>query len=176
MNKNKNLKYPKGQALVEAALTAPLLVFFLFTIIWFAQVMLTHQQLVSGARYGMDLIANTPYSKSYIETSVKNYLAGKSVVGRIIDEKNLGVKVELHDLQPYNTEISFSNIGQIIQSILNFNGIKDLLLRTNSYIEVTYKYEYPKILKMTGSNNFQLKSRYEILSGNGSAGAKKRDS
>ncbi|MDR0822608.1 MAG: hypothetical protein LBN20_02355, partial [Endomicrobium sp.] len=86
-------------------------------------------------------------------------------------------KVEIHDLDNTNTEISPDNIANLIKKLFDFTGWwEPLLLRTNSYIEVTYKYNYPKILKMVGKDNFQLKTRYEILSGTGSAGAKKRDS
>ncbi|MDR0819943.1 MAG: pilus assembly protein [Endomicrobium sp.] len=50
----KCFKQSRGQALVEAALIVPPIILFLFTVIWFACVMLTWQQISTAARYGTD--------------------------------------------------------------------------------------------------------------------------
>ncbi|MDR3243345.1 MAG: pilus assembly protein [Elusimicrobiota bacterium] len=176
MKKNFLTKSSKGQAFTEAALFSPLIIFFLFTIFWFGRVMLTHQQLTGAARYGSDLIANTPFTKSYIETSVKNYLTDKSIVGRIIDPTALTVKVEINDFPKFDTTISIANIGSIL-SILG--GIVDIgkqatPLRSVSYVEVSYKYKFPSVLKITGKDSFDLKVRSEVLSGTGAPATKKR--
>ena len=89
----------KGQALIEAALTAPLIIFFLFTIIWFGRVVLTWQQLVGAARYGTDLIAYTPYSEEEISRDIRNYLCHGNNIGRTLDRSTDTLKIEVFILK-----------------------------------------------------------------------------
>ncbi|MDR1196268.1 MAG: pilus assembly protein [Endomicrobium sp.] len=168
-------KRNRGQALVEAALTAPLIIFFLFTIIWFGRIMLTWQQIVSAARYGTDLIAYTPYSKEEIKRDIVNYLCHGNNIGRILSRDHLDVKVEINDLnRPIDFSLSLDNIGafnpaNIYDMIKNSNPIEP----TMSYVEIKYKYKVPPILKFYREEIY-IKTRLEVLSDSGSVGRNRR--
>jgi hypothetical protein len=160
-------KFSKGQALIEAALITPLLAIFLIVIIWFAKVALTYQQLIGAARYGTDLIANTPFSKEYIERDIKDYLCNKNTIGRILNPDKLNIEVVINDFPSINAEMSIDSIAKIpdlITIVSQFSPIKQM-----SYVELTYSYQYPAILRRLGADTVDLKIRNEVLSGNGSA-------
>jgi Flp pilus assembly protein TadG len=167
----------KGQALVEAALIAPLIVFFLFTIIWFGSVMLTWQQLVGAARYGTDLIAYTPLSKNAIKQDIINYLCHERTVGRILDKNKLDIDVETKDAVPINFTLSIENIFSS-NFVSMVKTVKDIsMFPDKSYVEVRYKYRFPRVISaISGREEFWLKARSELLSGDASAGYKKRQS
>ncbi|MDR3243340.1 MAG: pilus assembly protein [Elusimicrobiota bacterium] len=171
------LKYSKGQALVEAALTMPIIVFFLLTIIWFGRVMLTWQQLVSASRYGTDLIANTPFSKKYIENDIKDYLCNQNTIGRILDPDKLKITIEIKDFPTIDFKMSIDNIDQFFSSFASsFEIINSLFNKEESlsYVEISYTYKYPAILNIVGKESFELKARSQILSGSGSPNSQKR--
>ncbi|MDR3049256.1 MAG: pilus assembly protein [Elusimicrobiota bacterium] len=167
----------KGQAMVEAALTAPIIAFFLFTIIWFGEVFLSWQQIVTAARYGTDLIGNTPFSKEYIEKDIQDYLCNENNIGRILDPERLKITIEIKDFPKLDYTVSLSEINKLFQSITNSVQSMSAIFtgNNNSFVEITYKYKYPSILKLAGKDTFELRARSEILSGTGSAGAKERE-
>jgi len=167
----------KGQALVEAALTAPLIVFFLFMIIWFARIMLTWQQITGAARYGTDMIAYTSFSKEDIGKYITNYLCDKGNIGRTLDSSTatLHIDVNIHDQPPHDYSLS------LIKNIKNFNpvGLADtvkniLPVVQNSSVTITYTYKTPPVMHIVGIPELNIKAYSEVLSGTGSAGQKKR--
>lgn len=169
----KRFKQPRGQALVEAALIAPLIIFFLFTIIWFVRIMLTWQQISTAARYGTDLIAYTPFSKKYIEDDIKNYLCNTNIIGRTLDPEKLDIKIEINDYEPFDVEHVF-NIANFNPKNF-FNTLKGLtVFGEKSVVEITYSYKIPEVLKITDRESIKIKARSEVLSGTGSKGAPKR--
>ncbi|MDR0822529.1 MAG: pilus assembly protein [Endomicrobium sp.] len=172
------LKNQKGQAIVEAALTAPIIVFFLLTILWFGRVMLSWQQITTAARYGTDLIANTPFSKTYIENDIRDYLCSDNTIGRILDPNKLKITVEIKDFPKMDFTISIKELDQFFKSIAGSFEIFGSMLSMQdniSFVEITYQYEFPSILNIIGKDSFELKARSEVLSGTGSAGTKKRE-
>jgi hypothetical protein len=172
----RRFKHSKGQALVEAALIAPLIVFFLFTVIWFAGVMLTWQQISTAARYGTDLIAYTPFSENYIKSDIKNYLCSTDTIGRILDPDRLEITIEINDYEAVKYDFD------ITSDFLNFNPVNILksavglnpIFVKKSFVEIKYRYKIPKILKVIGKENIEIKAYSELLTGTGSQGAPKR--
>ena len=75
----------KGQAFTEAIFIFPIIIVLIFSVVWFARVLLTWQQLVSATRYGTDMIANTTLSGEDIKKDIKNYLTNKMIEGRRLD-------------------------------------------------------------------------------------------
>ncbi|MDR0800839.1 MAG: pilus assembly protein [Endomicrobium sp.] len=168
----KRFKQSRGQALVEAALIAPLIIFFLFAVIWFVRVMLTWQQISTAARYGTDLIAYTPFSKKYIEDDIKNYLCNTNITGRALDPEKLDIKIEINDYEPFDEGIF--DVANFNPKNF-FNMLKGLtVLAEKSIVEITYSYKIPEVLKITDRENIEIKARSEVLSGTGSKGAPKR--
>ena len=49
------IKNNKGQAFVEAAFIFPIMVVLIFSVIWFARILLTWQQLISATRLLQDM-------------------------------------------------------------------------------------------------------------------------
>ncbi|AKL97811.1 TadE family protein [Endomicrobium proavitum] len=165
----------KGQSLVEAALFMPLIVFFLFAVVWFARVALTWQQLTGAARYGTDLLVYTRYSEDTIKGFIINYLCHSSNIGRTLDREKLNVVVKANDSQKLDYSLSLDNIANF--SPTELVKLKDSLLAVNlkkSYVELVYTYKIPPILKFTGRENIEIKARSEILSGTGSSSETKR--
>ncbi|GHT70336.1 hypothetical protein AGMMS49950_05110 [Endomicrobiia bacterium] len=164
----KLLRQSKGQTLVEAALVAPLIIVFLFVIVWFARVTLTWQQISTAARYGTDLIAYTPFSQKYIERDIKDYLCNPDIIGRILDPEKLDIKIEINDYKPvkYDNLSSISRLGNLRGLIPGFDK--------KSFVEIKYSYKIPRVLKITGKKNIEIKARSEVLSGSGSQSASRR--
>jgi hypothetical protein len=169
------LKQSKGQALIEAALIAPLIIFFLFTVIWFARVALTWQQLVSAARYGSDMLAYTPFSEEDIKKHIESYLCSKMTIGRALDKNKLEIEVKANDFPGADYSLDLANISE-------FNPLDIVTQMTKfldwdadkSYVELKYKFDIPPILRIGGQSGFEIKMRSEVLSGDGSAAYKKR--
>ncbi|MDR1523467.1 MAG: pilus assembly protein [Endomicrobium sp.] len=161
----KYLKQLRGQALVEAALIAPLIVVFLFAVVWFASLMLTWQQILTATEYGIDLITYTNFDKKYIENDIKNYLCDAKTLGRVLDLNRLIVKVEINDYKPVDVDIDF--IKPDITSFGSLDIVKGLVPK-NSFVEITYSYKIPKILKVIGKETIKIRSKLEVLSGTGS--------
>ncbi|MDR0617827.1 MAG: pilus assembly protein [Endomicrobium sp.] len=145
-------KQLRGQALVEAALISPLIVVFLFSIVWFASLMLSWQQIVTATKYGVDLIAYTDFDKKYIENDIKDYLCNTRTLGRILDLNRLNVVVQINDYKPNDNVLDCSK----------------WLVPKKSFVEITYSYKIPKVLKVIGKENININSKLEVLSGAGS--------
>lgn len=192
------LKNKNGQALVEAALTAPLIVFFLFTIIWFGGIMLTWQQITGAARYGTDMIAYTPYDKRYIENEIKNYLCSNLTIGRVLDRNQLEIEISIKDLKE---PIDFTLDNVINESLLDINPIKiienligvfdklknqientwDVVNPKNlinpdankSFVEIRYNYKAPRVMSIfMQDDHIQIKARSTVLVDSGSSGSR----
>jgi hypothetical protein len=166
---SKSLKKSNGQALVEATLITPLIIVFLFMIVWFARIMLTWQQISTAARYGTDLIAYTPFSQKYIEGDIKDYLCNPNTVGRTLDRQKLDVKIEINDYKPVKYDGSITNLKNIVAGSSNFEGLIPAFSK-KSFVEIKYSYKIPSILKIIGKDVIEIKARSEVLSGSGSQG------
>ncbi|MCL1972610.1 MAG: pilus assembly protein [Endomicrobia bacterium] len=183
------LKNKNGQALVEAALIAPLMVFFLFTVIWFGRMMLTWQQISGAARYGTDMIAYTDFSKQYIETEIKNYLCNNFTIGRTLDREKLTVTVSIKDLkEPIDFTLDnfitmeiiknpFKLIGELTSKVENvwevLNPKKLITIEDNkSSVKITYEYKAPPIMRLLRQENIKLKAYSSVLADTGSPGSR----
>jgi len=171
----KHLKQSRGQALVEGALFAPLIVFFLFTVLWFAGVMLTWQQISTAARYGTDLIAYTSFSGEYIESDIRDYLCNVKTIGRILNSDRLDIRIEINDYESAEYNFDISDIVEATPGRI-FNAVMKLTpkLSKSSVVEIRYLYKIPKIFKILGREFIELKARSEVLSGVGSQRVLKR--
>ena len=190
----KKINNKKGQALVEAALIAPLIVFFLFTIMWFGRMMLTWQQLVGAARYGTDLIAYTPYNEAEIKEDIINYLCSGKNIGRTLSSTTVSID-----------ELRISRFPTIDYTVLDFGGIdkasfdsfirsfnpmnyldmvettfkffKESVSPNMSVVKISYKYKVPPILSAVSGNRLEyitIRAKSEVLAGTGSPGENKR--
>jgi hypothetical protein len=171
----KHLKQSRGQALVEGALFAPLIVFFLFTVLWFAGVMLTWQQISTAARYGTDLITYTSFSGEYIESDIRDYLCNVKTIGRILNSDRLDIRIEINDYESAEYNFDISDIVEATPGRI-FNAVMKLTpkLSKSSVVEIRYLYKIPKIFKILGREFIELKARSEVLSGVGSQRVLKR--
>lgn len=173
----------KGQALVEAALTAPLIVFFLFTVIWFAGVMLTWQQITGAARYGSDLIAYTDFSQNSIENNIRSYLCDSHTIGRTLnpDRNVLKINVDIKDQPPMDYSINIDSLKNLINYnpfnlLRHFQNIAPSFVAGTSSVEINYEYRLPAVLRIAGRESLTIKARSEVLTGFGGAGQKRRRS
>ena len=163
----------RGQALVEAAFTAPLILLFLFTVIWFARVALTWQQITGAARLGTDLIAYTTFDKTNIENNIVNYLCHSSNIGRILDKEKLDVKIEINDINKMDFSLDVGNILNLPDTLFaSVETLKPIYVKKSS-VEITYKYKIPTLLRIAGKENIELKAKSEVLSGTGVKTARK---
>lgn len=184
---NKKLGNKKGQALVEAALTAPLIVFFLFTIIWFGRIMLTWQQLVGAARYGTDLIAYTPYNEEEIKDDIINYLCSRQNIGRTLDSDEVarGIRIEISRIDTINFTLfdfgdlnSFNPMHVLDMIEVTAEMFKESVVPEMSKVVISYRYKVPSILRAVSGNRLEeyitIRARSEVLAGTGSPGENKR--
>ena len=184
----KNLRNKKGQALLEAALIAPLIIFFLFAVIWFGRIMLTWQQITGAARYGTDLIAYTSYTEKQIEDDIRNYLCHHSNIGRTLSSTT--VHIDVHFSTPRFPSMNYTSVSdkEFNNENINdfkadsiFSGLTDIVLgiskmfadpidmeKSMSYVEISYKYKTPLILSAL-KEDIEIKARSEVLSGTGNA-------
>ncbi|MDR3253696.1 MAG: pilus assembly protein [Endomicrobium sp.] len=148
----KRFKQSAGQTLVEASLIAPLIVFFLIMIIWFARIMLTWQQISTAARYGTDLIAYTSFNEQYIKDDIKDYLCNTKTIGRTLDSDKLNIIIEINDYEPMKYDFNINNISDftkfnLVSIINNIAGLTPVFCK-KSFVEIKYSYKIPKILKI----------------------------
>jgi len=156
-------KNNKGQAFVEAAFLFPIVIVLIFSVIWFAKVLLTWQQLVSATRYGTDMIVNTNLSEDDIKKDITNYLTNKMIEGRRLDiDKIKEINVDIKDYQ----SLSFNNITDL-SSVSNF--IKGVVAPSHelSTVSIVYSYDVPRILNFVGMNEFEIKTKLSVLAGSG---------
>ena len=156
------LKNKKGQAFTEALFIFPIIIVLIFSVVWFARVLLTWQQLISATRYGTDMIVNTNLSSDDIKKDIKNYLTNKMIEGRRLDTdkiKEINVDIKEYQSIGYNlTDLS---------KISNF--VQGLFVPTNelSTVSISYSYELPKIMNIAGMEEFTIKTKLSVLAGSG---------
>jgi hypothetical protein len=175
-----HFKNTNGQALAEAALTAPLIVLFLFSVIWFGRIVLTWQQISGAARHGTDMIAYTDFSKNEIKADIVNYLCHGRNLGRILEKSPdaLKIDIEINDLP---SRIDYTLGIEKVEDIERFNPVSiiETLAASNplaprmSYVEITYSYKVPPVLRFY-KETLDIKVRSEVLSDTGSPGKNKR--
>ena len=134
----------------------------LFAVVWFASLMLTWQQILTATKYGIDLITYTNFDRKYIENDIKSYLCDAKTLGRVLDLNRLIVTVEINDYKPIDIDF----IKPDITSFSSLDIVKGLTPK-NSFVEITYSYKMPKILKVIGRENIKIRSKLEVLSGTG---------
>jgi hypothetical protein len=157
------IKNNKGQAFVEAVFLFPIMIVLIFSVIWFAKILLTWQQLVSATRYGTDMIANTNLSKTDIKKDIENYLTHKMIEGRRLDIKRIKeINVDIKDFQSLGLDNLFD-----LNTIYNF--IKGISIPAHelSTVSITYSYDVPKILNFIGMDEFEIKTKLSVLAGSG---------
>ena len=154
-----------GQALVENVLVIPIIVVIIVMLFWFAEIMLTKQQLVMAARYGTDLMAYSNLSKEQIRNEIRDYLCGSHVEGRRLNPAKL--KVEDIDVKR--------------QALDPLGGIKyggDGFDKYSSHVQLYYEFDAPPLFysfaKYFGGSNMARKlrigARSEVLAGTGCQG------
>lgn len=157
------LKNKKGQAFTEAVFIFTVIIVLIFSVVWFARVLLTWQQLVSATRYGTDMIANTTLSGEDIKKDIKNYLTNKMIEGRRLDtDKIKDITVDIKDYKgiDYGNITDLSNISNFIQGL--FVPSNEL-----STVSISYSYDLPKIMKVAGMEEFVIKTKLSVLAGSG---------
>ena len=152
----------KGQAFTEAVFIFPIIVVLIFSVVWFARVLLTWQQLISATRYGTDMIVNTSLSSDDIKKDIKNYLTNKMIEGRRLDtDKIKEINVDIKEYQPVSYNLTD------LSKISNF--VQGLFVPTNelSTVSISYSYELPKIMNVVGMEEFTIKTKLSVLAGSG---------
>ena len=155
-------KNNKGQAFTEAIFLFPIIIVLIFSVVWFARVLLTWQQLISATRYGTDMIANTTLSGEDIKKDIKNYLTNKMIEGRRLDTdkiKDITVDIKGYNGIDYNIT-DLSNISNFVQGL--FVPSNDL-----STVSISYSYDLPKIMNIIGMEEFIIKTKLSVLAGSG---------
>ena len=113
----------KGQAFLEGIFILPIIVVLIFSVVWFARVLLTWQQLVSATRYGTDMIANTSLSKEDIKKDIENYLTHRMIDGRKLNKDKIKeIKIDIKDYT-----ISDVNVFDVTKI---FTSVKKLFVPT----------------------------------------------
>jgi hypothetical protein len=156
-----------GQALIENILIIPILVVIIVMLFWFAQIMLTKQQLIMAARYGTDLIVYTNMNKEKIRNEIRDYLCGNNVEGSKLDplkwrDENIDVQIQREALDP---------LGGIQYGGNGFD-------KYSSYVNVSYQFEAPRLFSAWDSykgggniiNKLRIGARSEVLAGAGCQG------
>ncbi len=155
-------KNNKGQAFTEAIFLFPIIIVLIFSVVWFARVLLTWQQLISATRYGTDMIANTTLSGEDIKKDIKNYLTNKMIEGRRLDTdkiKDITVDIKGYNGIDYNIT-DLSNISNFVQGL--FIPSNEL-----STVSISYSYDLPKIMNIVGMEEFIIKTKLSVLAGSG---------
>lgn len=156
----------KGQAFTEAVFILPIICVLIICVFWFGKICLTWQQLVSAARYGTDMIANTPLTQKEIKKDIENYLTHRFIKGRLLDRNKLKeITVEINDAPITKFDISdfvniFSDVGNLLKNISTVS-VKP------SVVRITYSYDMPKILQIASNKTFDLTVESKVLSGSG---------
>ena len=156
------LSNKKGQAFTEAVFIFPIIVVLIFSVVWFARVLLTWQQLISATRYGTDMIVNTSLSSDDIKKDIKNYLTNKMIEGRRLDtDKIKEINVDIKEYQPVSYNLTdLSKISNFVQGL--FVPANEL-----STVSISYSYELPKIMNIVGMEEFTIKTKLSVLAGSG---------
>ena len=148
----------RGQAFLEGVFILPVVVVLIFSVVWFARVLLTWQQLVSATRYGTDMISNTSLSKEDIKKDIENYLTHRMIEGRKLDIKKIKeIKIDIKDYKV--KDINISDMLKIFTSIKSFIVPSAEM----SSVSITYSYDMPKILRWAGKDEFEIKTKLSVL-------------
>ena len=153
---SKTLSLKTGQALTESLLLIPIIAIIIIASAWFANILLTQQELLIAARYGTDLIVNTNMDANSIRNEIKKYLCSPNVKGRRLDpavltDDKISVTIsrEQFSLEPkiyLGTEVE----------------------QNSSYVEISYDFR-PLLLPFYASNSNQnrlkIYARSELLAG-----------
>ncbi len=161
------LQNNRGQAFFEGVFILPVIVVLIFSVIWFARVLLTWQQLVSATRYGTDMIANTSLSKEDIKKDIENYLTHRMIDGRKLDKDKIKeIKIDIKDY-------TIGDVNVLDMSKI-FSAVKNLFVPTAemSSVSITYSYNMPKILSWAGRDEFEIKTKLSVLAGTGCKSSK----
>ena len=156
------LKNTKGQAFTEAIFVFPVIIVLIFSVVWFARVLLTWQQLVSATRYGTDMIANTTLSSDDIKKDIENYLTNKMIEGRRLNiEKIKEINIDIKKYEPIS--YNFTDLS-VISSF-----VQGLFIPSNelSTVSISYSYDLPKIMNVVGMEEFVIKTKLSVLAGSG---------
>ena len=156
------IKNNKGQAFTEAIFIFPIIIVLIFSVIWFARVLLTWQQLISATRYGTDMITNTSLSAADIKKDIENYLTNKMIEGRRLDIdkiKEINIDIKNYETLDYNLT-DLSKISNFVQGLF----IPSAELST---VSIVYSYELPKIMNFIGMDEFIIKTKLSVLAGSG---------
>ena len=155
-------KNNKGQAFTEAIFLFPIIIVLIFSVVWFARVLLTWQQLVSATRYGTDMIANTTLSSDDIKKDIENYLTNKMIEGRRLDiEKIKEINIDIKKYEPISYNFTdLSAISSFVQGLF----IPSTELST---VSISYSYDLPKIMNVVGMEEFVIKTKLSVLAGSG---------
>ena len=134
---------------------------------WFAEIMLTKQQLIMAARYGTDLIVYTNMNEGQIRNEIRDYLCGNNVEGRKLDplklkDENIDVNIQRQALDPFGG-IQYGG-----------NGFD----KYSSHVNVYYPFDTPKLFSawdsyIGGGNiikKLRIGARSEVLAGTGCQG------
>ncbi|MDD2523766.1 MAG: TadE family protein [Endomicrobiia bacterium] len=160
------LKNRKGNAFVEALFILPMMVLMFVSVIWFARVLLTWQQLISATRYGTDMIATTTLNAYDIKKDIENYLTHRMIDGRRLDaEKIKEINVDINDYP--KIDINVRDLTKIFNDI---NGLIKGLLIPNadvSSVKITYCYDLPNIMHFVGLKEINITAKSSVLSGSG---------
>lgn len=168
-----------GQSLVETLFMIPVFVITVSFILWFAQVLITKQQLVTAARYGTDLILYTKLNESEIQGEIKNYLCDRNIEGRKLNadslpDENIRVRIRDFQLPEFSNPYDVLDPGKL--SLLA-SASSRLYSPENdtSWVEIDYKFRFPRVLSawsgFFGSSPFPeeltVSGRSEVLAGTG---------
>ena len=156
------LRNKKGQAFTEAVFIFPIIIVLIFSVVWFARVLLTWQQLISATRYGTDMVANTNLSSEDIKKDIENYLTNKMIEGRRLDIKRIKeINVDIKDYQPVS--YNFTDLSKIL------NFVQCLFVPSNeiSSVSIVYSYDLPKIINFVGIQELEIKTKLSVLVGSG---------
>lgn len=157
------LRNNQGQAFLEGVFILPVIIVLIFSVIWFARVLLTWQQLILATRYGTDMIANTTLNREDIKKDIENYLSHRMIEGRKLDKERIKeIKVDIKDYT--------INDVNILDTSEIFTAAKGLFVPSveMSSVSITYCYDMPKILKFAGKDEFEIKTNLSVLAGTGS--------
>ncbi len=172
-------KISKGQALTESIIMIPVMVMIFVSIVWFARILITRQQLVTAARYGTDLILYTNLNEGEIRQEIRNYLTHHWIKGRKLEasklgEENIKIKIEGYSIPDFNFD-DLMNPARIYDSLkLTVEGLLAPHNHT-SWVEISYYFEIPRILSfMSNSDKFYISGRSEVLAGTGCKGGNHR--
>lgn len=152
----------KGQAFTEGIFIFPVIIVLVFSVVWFAHLLLTWQQLISATRYGTDMIANTSLKKEDIKKDIENYLTHRMIVGRRLDISKIK-EININIVDYAVTDINFLDVNFL------FNVARSLFFPSTelSSVSIVYSYDLPQIMHLVGMKEIDIKTKLFVLTGSG---------